>query len=146
MAAHAQGYVPFAGKSAVKEEEEEEALPPAVFQGWLFAREPGLRKYWHNRWAVVRRGSLDIYEDPAADERCALYSVPLHECRIERMAVQDGHLQRGCDYEFAWRVVVPSKLGVGVGKRIFAVQSEQERNDWGAALIASRTAKLQGRQ
>jgi hypothetical protein len=94
MAAHGQDDVGGVGREeGGMKEEEEEVLCAPVYQGWLWCREPGMRKYWYNRWGVVRQGRFDIYEDPGADERKPLHTIPLNECRIERMAVKDGHLQ-----------------------------------------------------
>jgi hypothetical protein len=129
MAAHGHCDVGGLGGEEGGMKEEEEVLSAPVYQGWLWCREPGLRKYWYNRWGVVRQGRFDIYADPGADERKPLHTIPLNDCRIERIAVKDAHLQRACDFEFGFRVIeargVSMRLLAGGHVTVFAVLSEQ---------------------
>ena len=37
-------------------------------------------------------------------------SAALKECRIEKMRVRDGHLQRDCDFDFGIRLVLGKGL------------------------------------
>jgi len=54
----------------------EQPLPAPVYQGTIFSKEPGLKKYWYQRWGVVREGRFDVYEDFArANVHTPLYTV-----------------------------------------------------------------------
>ena len=128
---------PFTGPTA-----EELALRagPVVYQGWLHSREPTLRALWHRRWAVARQGRLDLYENETMAK--IVSTVPLQQCRVEKLVVQDSRLQDGCDFEHGIRVVLGKGLGFGKEK-LLATTSEGEQNGWGGALMSCRQGVLE---
>jgi hypothetical protein len=128
---------PFTGPTA-----EELALRagPVVYQGWIHSREPTLRALWHRRWAVARQGRLDLYENETMAK--IVSTVPLQQCRVEKLVVQDSRLQDGCDFEHGIRVVLGKGLGFGKEK-LLATTSEGEQNGWGGALMSCRQGVLE---
>ena len=61
----------------------EQPLPAPVYQGTIFSKEPGLKKYWYQRWGVVREGRFDVYEDFArASVHIPLYTVYISNINI----------------------------------------------------------------
>ena len=128
---------PFTGPTA-----EELALRagPVVYQGWLHSREPTLRALWHRRWAVARQGRLDLYENETMAK--IVSTVPLQQCRVEKLVVRDSRLQDGCDFEHGIRVVLGKGLGFGKEK-LLATTSEGEQNGWGGALMSCRQGVLE---
>ena len=111
-----------------------------VYQGWLHSREPTLRALWHRRWAVARQGRLDLYENETMAK--IVSTVPLQQCRVEKLVVQDSRLQDGCDFEHGIRVVLGKGLGFGKEK-LLATTSEGEQNGWGGALMSCRQGVLE---
>jgi hypothetical protein len=138
-------------------QEDSAPLPPVVHEGWLFSKETGRSsKPWHRRWAVVRHGQMDVYEkEEDAPPRIGalpsqnrpLFTVPLRNCRIERAALQDSHVQSNCDFEFGFRILVATGTRLfgkeGAIDRAFATESAKLRNEWGTALLANRQSKLE---
>ena len=111
-----------------------------VYQGWIHSREPTLRALWHRRWAVARQGRLDLYENETMAK--IVSTVPLQQCRVEKLVVQDSRLQDGCDFEHGIRVVLGKGLGFGKEK-LLATTSEGEQNGWGGALMSCRQGVLE---
>jgi len=113
---------------------------PVVYQGWIHSREPTLRALWHRRWAVARQGRLDLYENETMAK--IVSTVPLQQCRVEKLVVRDSRLQDGCDFEHGIRVVLGKGLGFGKEK-LLATTSEGEQNGWGGALMSCRQGVLE---
>jgi hypothetical protein len=72
-----------------------------------------------------------LWSDLYTDEGCSqlVESESLAECRIEKLQVRESHLQTGCDFNFAIRlVVVPNPLQsrtlfLDVGFRVWGLRS-----------------------
>ncbi|KAJ1468461.1 hypothetical protein T484DRAFT_1855133, partial [Baffinella frigidus] len=128
------------GPAVLSPEEVAAQAGPVVHQGWIHSRENVLRGLWHRRWAVARQGRLDLYE--SEDVTKVVQTVPLQECRVEKLQVRDGRLQEGCDFECGIRVVLGKGLGFGKEK-LLAAASPEEQNAWGGALMACRQGVLQ---
>jgi len=118
-------------------------LPSAVKQGWIHSKEPSGKKLWFRRWGVVSHGQLEMFEDQSA--RNLMLSVPLKECRVEKMKVRDGHLQKDCDYDYAIRLVLGKRGGIMAknNMRFLAGETEVARSEWGGALMSCRLGKLE---
>ena len=116
---------------------------PVVYQGWLHSREPTLRALWHRRWAVARQGRLDLYENETMAK--IVSTVPLQQCRVEKLVVQDSRLQDGCDFEHGIRVVLGKGLGFGKEK-LLATTSEGEQNGWGGGTDELQAGGAGGRR
>ena len=43
-----------------------------------------------------------------------LTTVPLNQCRVEKMRVRDGRVQEGCDFEFGIRIVLSKGVLLGL--------------------------------
>ena len=131
---------PPAGARQLTEEELALRAGPVVCQGWIHSREPTLRALWHRRWAVARQGRLDLYENETMAK--IVSTVPLQQCRVEKLVVRDSRLQDGCDFEHGIRVVLGKGLGFGKEK-LLATTSEGEQNAWGAGLMVCRHGVLE---
>ena len=97
----------------------------------------------------------DVAAATAGFSDAILFSLPLKECRIERLALgpspgTDGELQQDNSsdggMQFAFRIVVATGFKLfGQQKEvssIFAAESAAARNQWGAALMSCRENKL----
>jgi hypothetical protein len=133
-------------------------LPVAEYQEWLLIKEaanlmPTAPLVWRRRYVVVRKGRMDVYDSKEAAAAATTtaspvkYTLPLHECRVEKFVPVDVTLEKkvrqdddfpevkdeakATDYQFGVRIVTGGTFAPQ--EKLLAVASEAARNAWGAS-------------